>query len=146
MSAIRVSAKWTGVDKTQEAIFGLDDRLKRGAINALKATGVFMESDAKRRVIKGPKTGKIYSRKDIFHQASAPGESPASDTGTLVRSITHDVSEQEFEVALHASADYAGHLELGTRNMEERPFLRPALIKNTKKITDIFFMLLRREL
>ena len=34
-----------------------------------------------------PKTGKIYKRRSVTHQASSPGQAPAFDTGTLARNI-----------------------------------------------------------
>jgi len=72
-----------------------------------------------------PKTGRIYERGGKVHQASAPGEAPATDTGFLVNSIGsrsagHHVAE------VFAGASYAIELELGTSRMEPRPFMLPA--------------------
>jgi HK97 gp10 family phage protein len=60
---------------------------------------------------------------------SIPGEGPAVRTGRLRGSITWRLGE-DF-LGLHAdvgsAVEYAAYVELGTQNMEARPFLRPAL-------------------
>jgi hypothetical protein len=62
------------------------------------------------------------------HQASAPGEPPSSDTGRLLTAITHRMDVEDKIVGrVVANVNYALYLELGTRYMEPRPFLRPAL-------------------
>jgi HK97 gp10 family phage protein len=70
------------------------------------------------------------------HQASSPGEPPASDTGNLLNHITHEVLVEKTVFArVKATVKYAEYLELGTRYMAPRPFLRPALdigLKGTK--------------
>ncbi|MGP1664479.1 MAG: hypothetical protein ACTS5I_00900 [Rhodanobacter sp.] len=58
------------------------------------------------------------------HQASAPGEMPAIDTGALVNSIQTEV--QGTEGAVYTNAEYAEHLEYGTVNMAARPYMTPA--------------------
>lgn len=68
-----------------------------------------------------PKTGKMYGR----HQASAPGEPPAIDTGTLQGSGGfRKIGPLKYEV--YFSVKYARDLELGTRNIAPRPFVAPA--------------------
>lgn len=78
-----------------------------------------------------PKSGIIYRRRGVVHQASAPGEPPATDLGTLVQSGYASYPEQSdlFVVTGYANwgAAHAIFLELGTQNMEPRPFARPAL-------------------
>lgn len=93
-------------------------------------------------------SGRVYRKTNPtrIHQASAPGEPPAKDTGLLVAAMGHnvDVDEQglfsEFGV-VHVEArtleeragddanlaEIAIWLEHGTRHMEARPFLRPSL-------------------
>ena len=44
-------------------------------------------------ILTGPRTGRIYRRGGVVHQASAPGEAPASDTGELRQSIVSVVSD-----------------------------------------------------
>lgn len=70
-----------------------------------------------------PKTGKMYGK----HQASAPGEAPASDTGRLVNSRTVDLFEGTLTARLTYRTAYAAALEFGTEKMEPRPFLARSL-------------------
>lgn len=77
--------------------------------------------------------GKIYSNystggRTTPHKASAPGDPPASDTGSLLGSISHKMEVGDTVYATVGSPlKYAIWLELGTRYMAPRPFLRPAL-------------------
>ncbi len=50
------------------------------------------------------------------------------DTGHL-RSTIHTEPPEGRSVRIRASADYAGHVELGTSRMDAQPFLRPALLR-----------------
>jgi HK97 gp10 family phage protein len=111
----------------------------RAALPGLVAGLKLMENAAKQRVARGPKTGRVYKRRGIEHQASAPGEPPATDTGALIASI---VSGAEIEGAglvgfLEARAGYAIHLEFGTRKMAARPFLTPSVEEHRARTTDL---------
>lgn len=48
------------------------------------------------------------------------------DTGRLRNSITHTVDGGALEAYIGTNVEYAPHVELGTRNMDAQPFLRPA--------------------
>lgn len=66
-------------------------RIELRAPNALLRAALVLEGNWK-RILLTPGTGRIYKRgKKVTHQASAPGQPPAPDTGTLQRSITHEV-------------------------------------------------------
>lgn len=66
--------------------------------------------------------------RDSSHTASSPGEPPSSDTGRLMTAISHSIEVESTVVGkVVANTEYALWLELGTRYMEPRPFLRPAL-------------------
>ena len=67
------------------------------------------------------------------HRASAPHMPPASDTGQLLAHIGHEILVKETVIGrVTAPAPLALWLELGTRYMEPRPFLRPALEAGVK--------------
>jgi hypothetical protein len=87
------------------------------------------EANLKNRIKSGPKTGREYKRGGKVHQASAPGESPASDGGNLANRITHRITgPTRAEVPI--AAKYAGHLEEGTRRgLKPRPFVAPVVKK-----------------
>lgn len=77
-------------------------------------------------IIQGEKSGRVYTRGGVTHQASAPDESPASDTGNLIDSI-NVTDETELTSTINAPAEYAVYLEVGTARMSPRPFMSPAL-------------------
>lgn len=68
-----------------------------------------------------PKTGNMYGN----HQASAPGDMPAMDTGNLANSIMVEFEEPTIAV-VYTNVDYSAHLEFGTMRMAPRPFMTPA--------------------
>ena len=75
-------------------------------------------------------TGRIYPRPGgKFHQASAPGESPATDLGHLVNSIVADTQHARTQLLgeVTVGAEYGSHLEFGTVKMAPRPFLAPSI-------------------
>lgn len=85
-----------------------------------------------------PKTGRVYVKKNnLGHQASAPGEAPAIDTGALVNSIKVEmVAVTKAEVS--ASGEQAAPLEFGTADghIAARPFFRPAARQAAKKFIE----------
>ena len=100
--------------------------------------------DIERRMkisLTGPKSGRIYRRagkqyvtkkgdikrrKPTFHRASAPGEAPATDTGFLMNGIRARM-DSPIQGTITIAAPYAIWLEAGTRFMEPRPFIAPAI-------------------
>jgi len=74
-----------------------------------------------------PNTGKKGLNK-INTYRSKPGEPPRVQTGTLRRSITHELSKAVPVARVGTNVVYGKHLELGTRNMAPRPFMRPAMM------------------
>lgn len=86
-----------------------------------------------------PKSGRIYMRGRRKHVASAPGESPAVDTGNLKNSLFEEKTGQTSAIA-GVGAEYGIHLEFGTTHIAPRPFMRPAAIKAAER----YFAALRR--
>ncbi len=81
-----------------------------------------------RLIESGPKTGRLYKRGKKVHQASAPGEAPASDIGNLAASEYAKRIRQAFW-HVGFTAEYGLALEFGTPRILPRPFLRPAVEK-----------------
>lgn len=81
-------------------------------------------------------SGRTYIRRGVAHQASAPGEPPATDTGRLVGSIRTEYDEAQMVGRVIASTKYAAMLEFGTQRMEPRPFMRPALENSHDEIVN----------
>lgn len=84
------------------------------------------------RILKGdllnqPGTGRIYKRGGVSHQASAPGQPPAPDTGSL-RANTNadpDLKQDGDDISgrVLANSEHAAWLERGTEKMSARPYL-----------------------
>lgn len=79
--------------------------------------------------LSGPRSGRLYKRGqagDVVHQASAPGEAPATDTGFLADSIgSRMIGPTEGEITV--TARYSVVLELGGVRMAPRPYFAPAV-------------------
>lgn len=77
------------------------------------------------------KHGRMYGA----HQASAPGEAPAIDYGTLANSV-QTFMESDTKGGVGISAEHGPHLELGTSNMAPRPYAAPAAEKQRRKFQE----------
>jgi hypothetical protein len=109
------------------------------AANIGVARGIrIAETEAVRSIMEGPKTGTIYNKQKPkrTHQASAPDESPANDLGRLVNSRTVEDFPAQNRSRLTFRTDYALKLEVGTPNMEARPYARRALNVKLDEIQD----------
>ena len=113
--------------------------------SALHASALVVQNEARRLVIKGPKTGRTYVRRGkIKHRASAPGEAPASDTGTLARNIIVAAELLKNRIRIIANTRYSLFLEEGTKRMKPRPFMIVALENKKAQIIAIFQAALRK--
>lgn len=114
------------------------ERAREGAKRGIVAATEEVRNEALRLILETPKSGRTYRRRGVVHQASAPGQPPASDTGTLVGRITtnYDRLDQLVGVVTARTA-YAAYLEFGTRRMAPRPFMRPALANKRDDVVQI---------
>jgi len=108
------------------------DWLRHGSSNIKTALAVEVGRIAKdardfmRREMKKPKNGMRYPRKGgQAHVASAPGEFPAVDSGTLYKAIEFKHRQQTAEIGALAGPHYATYLEGGTKRMLPRPYVAP---------------------
>ena len=125
-------------------------------------TALDIHARAQMAIMNPPKSGRIYELgeqqvsfktkggKDVsftarkgkasrLHQASAPGEAPATDTGALVNSAyTKKVADADYETGF--TVEYAAPLEFGTARMAPRPYLRPAV----EAVRDAFIRAIKR--
>lgn len=93
----------------------------------------------------GSKSGVIYEKYNPrrTHRASAPGEPPATDTGYLVSNIFTNIDNDGLGASVESRAEYSEFLEFGTKNMQARPFLFPAMEENKPKIRRIALQMVK---
>ena len=109
----------------------LQGRSEKSMEQAAAALAMKIRTTAVDLIQKGPKSGRVYGE----HQASAPGEAPASNTGDLARSI-RVVKGEEKTWFVVARVPYASYLEFGTEYMEPRPFMTPAFVQALPNLKD----------
>ena len=101
----------------------------------VKGGGQLIRTEAIKSIQTGAKSGIMYQKYNPRreHRASAPGQSPASDTGNLVSKII--VKQKSSDVTnVESNANYSAFLEYGTSKMQPRPFMLPAFEKSKKPI------------
>lgn len=122
---------------------GLD--LKSKKVNTLLAKAVRVAATETRNVAvksivqnsRGGGTVTRYNPQRTIN-ISAPGDPPASDTGFLASNIFLKFAPNGLSATVESSADYSAALEFGTRHMQARPFLQPALEQGRKKYERMF--------
>ncbi len=147
------------------ALGGMARAVRPQLTRIMKQGGLIIKNEAAQSIIDPPKTGRIYATnknagkrtktgkrrkpKYIYHQASAPGEAPAADTGRLNQSITAVVVQDDdnaIVVQTAANAPYATRLEYGGAHeapngnkvhIEPRPYMRPAFANNVERVKDM---------
>lgn len=118
--------------------------VRPAVLRSLRRGGLKIENSAVEGIIDPPKTGRIYKsrhRKGAVHQASAPGEFPAADSGRLHQSITTTVVQNDntrIAVETAANTPYARALEYGfdEHNLAPRPFMGPSYHEHREAIKD----------
>lgn len=104
----------------------LADKLAKEIDEVCETTAWRVVTAAKISIMNPPKSGRVYQRGKRAHQASAPGEAPATDVGNLVNSVMlYKTATADW--LINWNAEYAAALEYGTPRILPRPFLRPAV-------------------
>ena len=129
----------TDFKKVTELMKNLEDNVGKPFTDVIKGGAQEIRNEAVRSIQQDPKSGIIYQRYNPSrrHQASAKGESPASDTGFLVSQIK--VKTVGDEATVESQAPYSAFLEFGTTEVGERPFMHPATMRAFPKITKAIF-------
>lgn len=128
-----------GLDALKRRLAGMPKALDKAVDAGLFVAGRKIERDAKES-LRHRGSGAVYKHGKVTHQASSPGQPPATDTGRLGNSINVVQLLDKGVVEVRAGGSrsnvkYAAMLEYGTVHMEPRPFMRPALLRNKKFIT-----------
>lgn len=132
---------------------GLDAEVKARVVKAVNSGANAIRNDVVDNIRNGEKTGRMYGD----HQASAPGEAPATDTGELISGVSFEIDSDGFGASVISRAPYSLALELGTSgnrsigkedkialqgpgfgdgHIEPRPFMLPAFEKNREAIQE----------
>ncbi len=109
--------------------------------------GEIVATEIRDSINRAPRGGKTYQRLNQSGsyrtvKASAPGESPATDLGFLVRSIQTEPDLPNLRIrilSLHSIAPYAKSLEYGdlSRGLQPRPFMRKGLQAKKNQVVSL---------
>ena len=129
-----MSVKVEGLAETIQALYAKEKTLESKIDVAIRSGAVKVLNETQKAMKQSTKTGIAYKRGNKTHIASAAGQAPAVDTGTLVRSIQAIKSIYGDGWLVGTNIEYGKHLEFGTKNMAARPWLIPALEKHRKAV------------
>jgi len=121
--SVKIEAK--NLPEVTAALGAVSAAVQAEVAKAVTATALELTGDVQRRIQRGPATGREYTRGNVTHRASAPGEAPATDTGTLASSITY-AQAGPLTAEVVSRLDYATFLEFGTLSIAPRPAWIPA--------------------
>lgn len=110
------------------------EKARGAAMQAVTRGGYAVHEEATSLILDTPKTGRVYRRRGVEHQASAPGEPFSSDTGATVQSGKVELKPGELAADVNWSTEYAGLLEYGSEGSGARSFARPALANKADEI------------
>ena len=125
------------VGATKKMRDGLRAFGKRAGVTANRAGDIMAErliQLIQDEIYNGPKTGRLYKRYNPrrLHRASAPGQSPANDQGTLARSFTAKqvkLNQYAYKNIVGSNLVYAAALQYGNpeQNLLPRPYFTTAI-------------------
>lgn len=105
------------VDDDTPELFG---KLEKAISRFVRKGITHIEGEIKSSIAE-PKSGLEYKRGDKVHVASAPGESPASDSSNYLNSIGPAIFESTLEAKVGTPLEYPIYLEEETEDIAERP-------------------------
>jgi len=91
-------------------------------------------------ILNNPRAGETTTRYNPTRtiRISKEGDPPASDTGFLASNIHLVVDADQLGASIESRAKYSEALEFGTRHMQARPFMQPALEQGKRKYKQMF--------
>jgi HK97 gp10 family phage protein len=120
---------------------------KSGVEHAAYTSGRGLVKTTSAQILKSPKGGKTYIRRDRAgrrrrHIASAAGQSIANQTGATRRSLSFKAGFKQIEfgygVAKNDAPDYAQFPEFGTSKMKARPSLQNGIKSERRNFQNNF--------
>ena len=122
------------LQKVMNQLKKLDKRLEPDFQEIVKGGAQLIRGEAIKSIQQGAKSGIVYEKYNPrrTHRASAPGESPASDTGNLVSKIIVKQQSKD-KVNVESNANYSAFLEYGT---SKKPIVEATFKRVVKKIEE----------
>ncbi len=119
--------------------------LRGTSLQNLREASIFLKGAVK-ETLSGNRSGRVYrvpgTRRN--YTASAPGEAPASRTGTLRNAISHAVNKAKLTAVVgprllgsDPNKQYPLWLEFGTKKMAPRPYMVPTIQRNKDTVIQI---------
>ena len=124
-----MAMKWHGIEAMDRIRKEAGNRVD-GAARAVEGWAKELVSREQPVVIYGKGAGR--SRKGL--DPSLPGEPPKKVSGWLRMNIASEMDRARIEARVGTNVPYGKHLELGTRKMAPRPWIRAALVRNAVEL------------
>lgn len=112
-------------------------KVRQTMIRRVTASAIIVEDHAKRLISKAGTGGGGGRKRRYGSNPSKPGEPPHKQYGHLRRSVTHERVGDRLAARTGTNLRYGRWLELGTANMAARPWLRRALLDQSRRIRRI---------
>jgi HK97 gp10 family phage protein len=138
--SVKAGINIEGIEGVQKDLDYLAEKFGQDVVEAAITAGQLVRTDAIDSIEKVSPGNEVtrtrLGGKKRKHIASLPGDAPNTDSGKLISTI--QVEANKDGVYVGSELEYAETLEFGTRRMQPRPWLNPALEKNREKIREIF--------
>lgn len=127
---MRIQVDTAGISQLAQQLAQLSGKADAVMIEAITHVVNETHKEAVQGIQRGAKSGRVYRRGGVTHQASAPGQYPASDTGRLANSVERVFpSGRRMFGMVGTNLVYGRYLEFGTSRMAARPWLLPSFRK-----------------
>jgi HK97 gp10 family phage protein len=114
--------------------------LEKSMLNKMQKAVMVVRNETV-QTLSGGRSGRTYYVPGTHkkYTASAPGEAPASATGHLRQNVKTEVETNSESVIGYVGTedDYGAILEMGTRHILPRPWLRPSFEKAEERVKEI---------
>lgn len=142
MTTIKIEVD--GLQQLLKQLEGIGQGGDQALVNVITDVVTDTHAFAVAGIQRGPKSGRVYDTRFFTdaqgrlrrgeprppHQASAPGQYPASDTGRLASSVRMEFpTAGRIEGRVGTAVAYGPMLEFGTSRMAARPWLLPSFEK-----------------